>query len=140
MLHRIPIRFRAVPQRAGCAWDILRGMSGDRPEQSEHEFGLDAEQVRRIAELARLELTAECCDRYCDELGKVLAWASMLDSVDYGDLVPMAALADDETQRSARADEDEPGPMLEPGALDRLAPRMDGPFIEVPKVLAGGES
>jgi len=110
----------------------------DAPSSPE-DLGLTVEHVRRVAHMARLEISESDTERYIGELGKVLAWASMLNHENLDSMEPMASLSDDEVSAAQpRWDSDEPGPMLSPGVLEAMAPEMDHGFISVPKVLDGG--
>lgn len=113
-------------------------MSNETEPSSFDEAAISADEVRRVARLARLMPTGEQVDRYRRELGEVLAWASALEEVDASGLRPMAAPADAESHPGVRLDPDVPGPMLEPGVIERIAPSVDDGFFVVPKVFGDG--
>ncbi len=92
---------------------------------------LGAAEVRRLARLARLELPPPEIEACARDLGAVLEYVARLRALDLDDLAPLAHVGDAE----GVADPDEPRAPLPPDALAAIAPRMDGPFLAVPKVL-----
>lgn len=99
---------------------------------------ISADEVRRVARLARLMPTDEQVERYRRELGDVLAWASALKEVDAEGLRPMAAPADAESHPHVRLDPDVPGVMLDRSVIDGIGPMVDDGFFVVPKVFGDG--
>jgi len=51
---------------------------------------MDRAQIRHVAELAELELTAEEEERLAAEIGRVVAYVSELDAIDTTDVAPTA--------------------------------------------------
>lgn len=96
---------------------------------------LPLELVRRVAELARLELDASRLDALAHELGAVVAHAGTLRTLDLQGVEPLVHAGD----AVNRLDDDTPGPVLATAALGAMAPGWAEPFVRVPKVLGGGE-
>ncbi len=95
---------------------------------------IDAEMVRHIGKLSRIELTDAEVATFTRQLGDVLHYFDKLQELDTENVEPMAhavelhnILADDTPRESLTPDE----------ALAN-APQRDGDFFKVPKVL--GES
>ena len=95
---------------------------------------LSAEEVRRIARLARLEISDAEAEEYRASLSAVVGYMSRLRDVDLSGVEPLAHIGDTHT----RLDEDVPSSSLSNDALMKLAPdRWEG-FVKVPKVLDDG--
>jgi aspartyl-tRNA(Asn)/glutamyl-tRNA(Gln) amidotransferase subunit C len=101
--------------------------------------GVAIEDVRRIAELANLELTSEEEPRMQRDLSAILEHIAQLNELDTTDIPAMAQVGQmlnetmDENGKSLRSD------LLLP-SLDRAevmacAPDTDGRFFKVPKVI-----
>lgn len=95
---------------------------------------LTAEQVRKVAALARLAPTDEQVERYRSELAAILGYVERLRTLDLTGVEPLAHIS----EATNRLDPDEPGPTLSPDTLAQLAPETMGPFIKVPKVIDEG--
>lgn len=90
---------------------------------------LTKEEVKHIAELARMELTSEEIERYQKELGRILEYIGQLKEVDTAGVEPTAQvtglinrLRDDEARAS------------DPAARERLlsaTPERDGDYFKV---------
>jgi aspartyl-tRNA(Asn)/glutamyl-tRNA(Gln) amidotransferase subunit C len=97
------------------------------------------EEVRRVAELANLELTAEEEPHMQRDLNAVLGYIAQLNEVDTTGIEPMAQVGDilgksgDLTGAALRADEVRPS--LDRRAVMAAAPESDGRFFKVPKVI-----
>ena len=101
--------------------------------------GVTLDDVRRVAELANLELTPEEQPRMQRDLNAILAHIAELSELDTTGVEPMAQVSD-----LLGADSGLAGEMLRPDAvkpsLDRkevmaAAPETDGRFFKVPKVI-----
>ena len=95
---------------------------------------IDTDQVRRIGRLARIELTDDEVATFRRQLADILTYFDKLQELDTAGVEPMAhaveirnVLADDEVRESLPVDR----------ALAN-APRRDGDFFKVPKVIGGG--
>ena len=92
---------------------------------------LTLEEVQHIAELARLELTAEETERYRQQLSAILDYAARLQQLDTTGIAPTASVL---PPRSVlRVDEVEPG--LSTEAVLRNAPEVEQNQFRVPPVL-----
>ncbi len=103
------------------------------------QVGVTIEDVRRVAELANLELTGEEEPRMQRDLNAILRHIAQLNELDTVGIPAMAQVGEilggvaDATGASLRADEVRP-------SLDRVvvlaeAPETDGRFFKVPKVI-----
>lgn len=92
---------------------------------------LDLQTVRRIARLARIHLDESETERLCAELGGILAWVEMLDSVDTAQVAPMTGAITIGLKMR-------PDIVTEGGAPELVlgnAPERVGDFYAVPKVV-----
>lgn len=92
---------------------------------------IDTEQVKKVAKLARLELTEDEITEFTGQLGAILEYVEKMNELDTTDVEPLAhclpitnVLRDDEIRDSL-------------GTEKTLvnAPERDGPFFKVPKIL-----
>ena len=97
------------------------------------------DEVRHVADLANLELTAEELPRMAHDLDAVLGFIAQLNELDTTELRPMAQVAEALGKEPALS-----GESLRPDArrpsVDRVlvmkdAPESDGRFFKVPKVI-----
>jgi len=98
---------------------------------------VSVEDVRRVAELASLELTAEEESRMLRDLNAILGYVSQLNELDTSAVPPMAqvseVIGDAQTPTVLRADE--VVPCLDRSVVMSGAPETDGVFFKVPKVI-----
>jgi len=94
-------------------------------------MGLDAEQVRWVAKLARLELSAVELALMTEQLGRIVEYVAQLQQVDTEGVEPLAHALD--VTNVFR--EDEPAPSLPADAILANAPKRAGDFYSVPAVL-----
>ncbi len=92
---------------------------------------MDIEDVRKVASLARLELSDEELATYGEQLTQILGYVEVLDDVDIEGVEPMAHAA--EVHNVFREDKQQP-------SIDRTdalanAPKTDGKFFQVPQIL-----
>jgi aspartyl-tRNA(Asn)/glutamyl-tRNA(Gln) amidotransferase subunit C len=95
---------------------------------------IDAEQVRHIAQLARLSLTEGELERFSEQLGEILDHFERLQAVDTAGVEPLShphAVVD-----ALRADE--PGACLGAERALASAPEQADGLFKVPRVLGGG--
>lgn len=99
------------------------------------------DEVRRVAELANLELTPEEEPRMQRDLNAILGHISELNQLDTEGVLPMAQVSE---MLVAAAPQEAAGATLRPDAvhpsIDRVAvmaaaPETDGRFFKVPKVI-----
>jgi aspartyl-tRNA(Asn)/glutamyl-tRNA(Gln) amidotransferase subunit C len=101
--------------------------------------GVTVEDVRRVAELANLELTAEEEPQMQRDLNAILGHISQLNQLDTRGIPSMAQVGEmlggvaDTTGTSLRADVVQPS--LDRAVVMTEAPESDGRFFEVPKVI-----
>jgi aspartyl-tRNA(Asn)/glutamyl-tRNA(Gln) amidotransferase subunit C len=97
------------------------------------------EDVRRVAELANLELTAEEEPRMQRDLNAILGHIAQLNQLNTDGIPPMAQVGEvlggvqSGDGGSLRADEVQPS--LDRTAVMAAAPETDGRFFKVPKVI-----
>jgi aspartyl-tRNA(Asn)/glutamyl-tRNA(Gln) amidotransferase subunit C len=101
--------------------------------------GVSLEEVRRVAELANLELTAEEEPRMQRDLNAILEHVAQLSELETANVEPMAQVGDllgalsGEAGESLRADTLQPS--IDRKAVMASAPETDGRFFKVPKVI-----
>ena len=92
---------------------------------------IDAEQVRKVARLARLDLTEAEIDEFTGQLGAILAYVEKMNELDTAAVEPLAhCLPITNVLRP-----DEVGESLGPDKTLANAPQRDGSFFKVPKIL-----
>jgi aspartyl-tRNA(Asn)/glutamyl-tRNA(Gln) amidotransferase subunit C len=103
------------------------------------EQAVSIEDVRRVAELANLELTAQEEPRMQRDLNAILGHIAQLNELDTTGVSPMAQVGEmlggllqnhGETLRT-----DEVRPSVDRAAVMAVAPETDGRFFKVPKVI-----
>jgi aspartyl-tRNA(Asn)/glutamyl-tRNA(Gln) amidotransferase subunit C len=103
------------------------------------QAGVSIEDVRRVAELANLELTAEEEPRMRRDLNAILGHIAQLNELDTIGVPTMAQVGEmlggvaDSKGETLRADVVRPS--LDRAAVMAAAPESDGRFFKVPKVI-----
>lgn len=92
---------------------------------------IDREQVRQVANLARLDLTTEEEEQFAAQMNDILAYFEQLSELDTDDVSPTTRAID--VSNVTRPDELQPYPDRE--AILQEAPEKDGNFFKVPKIL-----
>jgi aspartyl-tRNA(Asn)/glutamyl-tRNA(Gln) amidotransferase subunit C len=92
---------------------------------------LTEDEIKKIANLARLELTPQEVSLYTKQLGTIVEYISQLSKVDTTDVVPMVTPTD--MTPHYRVDEVKPG--LGGEAVTANAPEKSGNLFKVPAVL-----
>jgi aspartyl-tRNA(Asn)/glutamyl-tRNA(Gln) amidotransferase subunit C len=92
---------------------------------------IDREQVHKVANLARLEMTVEEEDQIATQMNNILQYFEQLSELDTTDVPPTTRAID--VSNVTRADELRPCPDRE--AILKEAPDQDGDFFKVPKIL-----
>lgn len=92
---------------------------------------IDREQVRKVAHLARLELTPQEEEQFTTQLGDILDYFQQLSELDVSDVTPTTRAID--VSNVTRYDEAQPYPDQE--AILRGAPDQEGDYFKVPKIL-----
>ena len=96
---------------------------------------IDLEQVKKVAHLARLELTAAEAETFTTQVGSILDYVEQLRELDTTDVPPTTRAID--VSNITRVDELQPYPDRE--LLLAQAPKQDGDFFEVPQILNADE-
>ncbi|MDZ8028415.1 MAG: Asp-tRNA(Asn)/Glu-tRNA(Gln) amidotransferase subunit GatC [Nostoc sp. SerVER01] len=92
---------------------------------------IDQEQVHKVANLARLELTPEEEEQFTNQLGSILDYIQQLNELDVSDVPPTTRAID--VSNVTREDELQPYPDRE--SILNSAPEQEGEFFKVPKIL-----
>ena len=92
---------------------------------------ITADDVRKVPQLARLELPEEKIATYTGQLERILAYVAHLEKVDTEGVPPTTRAV--EVVNVTRADVVEPTPVRDD--LLNLAPQREGDFFRVPKIL-----
>jgi aspartyl-tRNA(Asn)/glutamyl-tRNA(Gln) amidotransferase subunit C len=101
--------------------------------------GVTLDEVRHVADLANLELTAEELPRMARDLNAILGHIAELNELDTHDVPPMAQVAEMLGALPALNGESLRPDVVKP-SIDRAlvmaeAPETDGRFFKVPKVI-----
>jgi aspartyl-tRNA(Asn)/glutamyl-tRNA(Gln) amidotransferase subunit C len=96
---------------------------------------VDADLVRHIGKLSRIELTEELVELFGRQLAAILAYFDKLQELDTEHVEPMAHAVE---LHNVLAD-DVPGESLPPAAALANAPDRDGDFFKVPKVIGDSQ-
>src|SRR5919202_3685739 len=96
---------------------------------------IDPEQVRKVANLARLEMAAEEEEQMTAQLSSILEYFQQLSELDTTNVQPTTRSID--VSNVTRADELQP--YLDREALLVEAPDQDGDFFKVPQILQAEE-
>jgi aspartyl-tRNA(Asn)/glutamyl-tRNA(Gln) amidotransferase subunit C len=94
-----------------------------------------AEDVKRVAELAYLELSADEEVRMQRDLNAILDYVAQLNELDTSSVEPMAQVAEVLGGASTALRADAPRPSLQRECVMASAPETDGTFFKVPKVI-----
>ena len=89
------------------------------------------EQVRKVAKLARLDLTEAEIEEFTGQLGAILDYVEKMNELDTADVEPLAHCLP--ISNVFRADEVRESLGTEKTLAN--APQRDGPFFKVPKIL-----
>jgi aspartyl-tRNA(Asn)/glutamyl-tRNA(Gln) amidotransferase subunit C len=99
---------------------------------SANDVRISAQDVRKVAQLARLALPEEKIATYTSQLERILDYVNHLQAVDTEGVPPTTRAV--EVVNVTREDRVEPTPVRE--ELLDLAPQREGDFFRVPKILA----
>ncbi|MDB9536298.1 Asp-tRNA(Asn)/Glu-tRNA(Gln) amidotransferase subunit GatC [Dolichospermum planctonicum CS-1226] len=92
---------------------------------------IDSQLVRKVANLARLELTADEEAQFTTQLGSILDYIQQLNQLDVTNVAPTTRAID--VSNVTREDILQPYPERE--AILNSAPQQEGDFFRVPKIL-----
>ena len=93
---------------------------------------ISADDVRKVAHLARLDLAEATIATYTSQLERILDYVAHLEQVDTDGVPPTTRAVD--VVNVTRDDTVNPTPVRE--ELLNLAPEREGDFLRVPKILA----
>ena len=100
------------------------------------------DDVRRMAELANLDLTAEEEPHMRRDLNAILDYVAQLSELDTAQVQPMAQVSevlassgDAPSEKESVLREDQVRPCLDRAAVMASAPETDGIFFKVPRVI-----
>ncbi|MEB3167338.1 MAG: Asp-tRNA(Asn)/Glu-tRNA(Gln) amidotransferase subunit GatC [Cyanobium sp.] len=93
---------------------------------------ITADDVRKVAQLARLDLPESAIATYTTQLERILDYVAQLQAVDTEGVEPTTRAV--EVLNVTREDRVEPTEARE--ALLELAPQREGDFFRVPRILA----
>ena len=96
---------------------------------------IDREQVKKVANLARLDITAEEEEQFTTQLNSILDYFDQLSELDTKDVAPTTRAI--ETSNITRADKLQPFP--DKSALLDSAPEQEGDYFRVPKIMASND-
>jgi aspartyl-tRNA(Asn)/glutamyl-tRNA(Gln) amidotransferase subunit C len=97
---------------------------------------IDREQVRKVAYLARLNITAQEEEEFTGQLNSILEYFEQLSELDTDNVQPTTRAI--ETSNITRPDKLEPFPNKD--ELLQSAPEQDGDYFRVPKIMATDEN
>jgi len=93
------------------------------------------EDVKRVAELAHLELAPEETAGMLRDLNAILDYVAELNELDTTGIVPLAQVGELEGNANPQPRPDRLAPSLPRAAVMPQAPETDGAFFKVPKVI-----
>ncbi|MCC0179700.1 Asp-tRNA(Asn)/Glu-tRNA(Gln) amidotransferase subunit GatC [Waterburya agarophytonicola K14] len=96
---------------------------------------IDREEVKKVANLARLNITEAEEEAFTTQLNSILGYFDQLSELDTTDVQPTTRAI--ETSNITRADELTPFPDKE--ELLKAAPEQQGEFFRVPKIISSDE-
>ena len=97
---------------------------------------IDREQVKKVANLARLDITPEEEEQFTTQLNSILDYFDQLSELDTDDVAPTTRAI--ETSNITRADKLQP--FTDRKALLDSAPEQEGDYFRVPKIMASNEA
>jgi aspartyl-tRNA(Asn)/glutamyl-tRNA(Gln) amidotransferase subunit C len=104
-----------------------------------NDGAVSVEDVRHVADLANLELTAEELPKMAKDLNAVLGYIAQLNELDTSAVEPMAQVGEALGLKPVEAGEtlraDVVLPSVDRAAVMAEAPETDGHFFKVPKVI-----
>lgn len=95
---------------------------------------LTADDVRKVARLARLAIPEDQIEDHRARLGAILGYVDRLRTLDLSGVEPLAHVGEE----PHRLRPDEPGPALPTETLMAMSPDTMHPFVRIPKVLGEG--
>lgn len=99
---------------------------------------LTREEARKIAELAKLDLTDAELDKYAEEISSILDYVSQLSEVDVTD-IPETSNLQDFQGATLRADEPKPAMLKQDITINATEGRAQGSSFKTSKIIGGEE-
>ena len=96
---------------------------------------IDREQVKKVAHLARLDITSEEEEQFTTQLNSILDYFEQLSELDTANVPPMTRAI--ELSNITRPDTLKPFPDKE--ELIQAAPEQEGEYFRVPQILTSDE-
>ena len=96
---------------------------------------IDREQVRKVAHLARLEMTSKEEEEFTTQLSSILEYFEQLSELDTNNVPPTTRAID--VSNITRKDDLQPFPDKE--KLLKQAPEQEGEYFRVPQILSTDE-
>ena len=93
--------------------------------------------VEKIADLARLELTAQETDLFTEQLGSIIGYVEKLSELDTTDVPPMPHCAPAGGDEEYAKRDDEVRPSLGQKLAVENAPDSEAGYFKVPRVIGG---
>ena len=93
---------------------------------------ISADDVRKVAQLARLDLPEATIATYTEQLERILDYVAQLEAIDTEGIAPTTRAV--EVVNVTRPDAVDPTPVRD--ELLNLAPQREGDFFRVPKIMA----
>ena len=93
---------------------------------------ISADDVRKVAQLARLDLPEAPIATYTGQLERILDYVAQLEAIDTEGIAPTTRAV--EVVNVTRPDAVDPTPVRD--ELLNLAPQREGDFFRVPKIMA----
>ncbi len=93
---------------------------------------ISADDVRKVAQLARLDLPEATIATYTGQLERILDYVAQLEAIDTEGIAPTTRAV--EVVNVTRPDAVDPTPVRD--ELLNLAPQREGDFFRVPKIMA----
>ncbi len=117
------------------ASETLFAPEANAPERTPSPMALSDEEVRHVALLARLDLSAEQVTRFREDLNSILGHIDDIQQLDLADVEPTAHPLD--VVNVTRPDEPRPG-LSHEVALMNAPEQQDGAFV-IPRIVGPGE-
>lgn len=92
---------------------------------------IDKESIKKIAHLARLEFDESSAEKMSKDMSQILDWVEQLNELDTADVEPLTTMSSEVNDMR----EDKGGIHLDHEAGLKNAPKRDGDYFRVPKVL-----
>ena len=114
----------------------LAGVGVDESMSAKAAAKVTVEEVKRVAELAHLELTPEETGGMLNDLNAILDYVAELNELDTAGVAPLAQVSElGDVAGASVVRADTVVPSLDRAAVMPQAPESDGAFFKVPKVI-----